>query len=123
MRLESLICGGAEVIARWPVPDAQVALIVFNTDIGKVAAAPPCVAVNSDVWFDAVPKRTTLPEAKQRMCLRSTTRIITNTAEVPTANRAKSSVLVPELDRLYIAVFSKGKTEATVTLQIYEVQR
>jgi hypothetical protein len=43
-------------------------------------------------------------------------------AEVPTANRAKSSILVPELDRLYIAVSSKGKTDATMALRIYEVQ-
>lgn len=71
------------------MPDAQVAVIVFNTETGKVVAVPPGVAVNCDMWFDAV---------------------------------HKPSILVPELERLYIAVSSRGKTDTTMALQIYEVQ-
>jgi hypothetical protein len=43
-------------------------------------------------------------------------------AEVPTAYRAKSSIFVPELKRLYVAVSGKGKPDAKLELQIYEVQ-
>jgi hypothetical protein len=38
------------------------------------------------------------------------------------AYRAKSSIFVPELNRLYIAVSGKGKPDATLELRIYEVQ-
>ena len=43
-------------------------------------------------------------------------------AEVPTAYRAKSSIFVPDLKRLYVAVSGKGKPDAKLALQIYEVQ-
>jgi hypothetical protein len=36
-------------------------------------------------------------------------------------NRAKTSVLVPELNRFYIAVSGKGKADAKMALQIYDV--
>jgi hypothetical protein len=43
-------------------------------------------------------------------------------AEVPTAYRAKSSIFVPELKRLYVADSGKGKPGAKLALQIFEVQ-
>src|SRR5258708_7563162 len=43
-------------------------------------------------------------------------------AEVPTAYRAKSSIFVPELKRLYIADSGKGKPDAKLALQIFEAQ-
>jgi hypothetical protein len=43
-------------------------------------------------------------------------------AEVPTAYRAKSSIFVPELKRLYVADSGKGKSDAKLALQIFEVQ-
>ena len=43
-------------------------------------------------------------------------------AEVPTAYRAKASIFVPELKRLYVAASGKGKPDAKVKLLIYEVQ-
>ena len=43
-------------------------------------------------------------------------------AEVPTAYRAKSSIFVPELNRLYIAASGKGKPDAKLKLLIYKVQ-
>ena len=42
--------------------------------------------------------------------------------EVPTGYRAKTSVFVPELNRLYIAVSGKGKADAKMAMQIYDVQ-
>jgi len=43
-------------------------------------------------------------------------------AEVPTAYRAKSSIFVPQLKRLYVADSGKGKPEAKLALQIFEIQ-
>ena len=43
-------------------------------------------------------------------------------AEVPTAYRAKSSIFVPELKRLYVADSDKGKPDAKLALQIFEAQ-
>jgi hypothetical protein len=46
----------------------------------------------------------------------------THVADVPTGFRARTSILVPELKRLYIAVSGKGKPDAKLALQIYEIQ-
>ena len=43
-------------------------------------------------------------------------------AEVPTAYRAKSSIFVPELGRLYVADSGKGKPDAKLAVQIFEAQ-
>jgi hypothetical protein len=46
----------------------------------------------------------------------------THVADVPTGFRARTSILVPELNRVYIAVSGKGKPDAKLALQIYEIQ-
>jgi YVTN family beta-propeller protein len=133
-----------QIIAKWPLPDAHVAhaialdesnhrlftvarkpaqFIVFNTDTGKVVATLPCVGVNSDMSFDV--------ERKQIYVTGSDTASVfaqrdadhyEHMAEVPTAFRAKSSIFVPELKRLYVADSGKGKPDAKLALQIFEVQ-
>jgi DNA-binding beta-propeller fold protein YncE len=133
-----------QIIARWHLPDAHVAhaialdesnhrlftatrkpaqFIVFNTDTGKVVATLPCVGVNSDMSFDV--------ERKQIYVTGSDTASVfaqrdadhyEHIAEVPTAFRAKSSIFVPQLKRLYVADSGKGKPNAKLALQIYEVQ-
>jgi len=42
-------------------------------------------------------------------------------ADVPTGFRAKTSIFVPELKRLYVAVSGKGKPNAQLALQVYDV--
>jgi len=42
-------------------------------------------------------------------------------AEVPTGFRARTSVFVPTLNRLYIAVSGKGKADAQLSMQIYDL--
>src|SRR5216683_2656991 len=44
-------------------------------------------------------------------------------AEVPTAYRAKSSIFVPELKRLYVADSGKGKPDAKLALKIVSLCR
>jgi DNA-binding beta-propeller fold protein YncE len=133
-----------QIIARWPLPDAHVAhaialdesnhrlftatrkppqLIVFNTDTGKVVASLPCVGVNSDMSIDFARKRIyitgsdTVSVFEQRDADH-----YEHIAEVPSAYRAKSSIFVPQLNRLYVADSGKGKPDAKLALQIFEAQ-
>ncbi len=133
-----------QLIARWPLPDVHVAhaialdepnhrlftatrkpaqFIVFNTDTGKVVTTLPCVGVNSDMSFDVARKRiyVTGSETASVFAQRDADHY-EHIAEVPTAYRAKSSIFVPELNRLYVADSGKGKPDAKLALQIFEVQ-
>src|SRR5438309_2136010 len=133
-----------QLVAKWPLPDAHVAhptvldepnhrmfiatrqpaqFIVFNTDTGKVVTSLPCVGVNSDMSFDVARKRiyVTGSEAASVFVQRDADHY-DHIADVPTAYRAKSSIFVPDLKRLYVAVSGKGKPNAKLELQIYEVQ-
>ncbi len=97
--------------------------LVFDTDTGKVVASLPCAPLHDDMWFDAAHKRiyvtgsetTTVFEQKDADHY-------THLADVPTGFRAKTSILVPELNRFYIAVSGKGKADAKLALQVYELQ-
>jgi len=136
--------GTRKIIARWPLPDAHVAhaialdesnhrlftatrkpaqLIVFNTDTGKAVASLPCVGVNSDMSIDFTRKRiyVTGSDAVSVFEQRDADHY-EHIAEVPSAYRAKSSIFVPQLKRLYVADSGKGKPDAKLALQIFEVQ-
>ncbi len=133
-----------QLIARWPLPDVHVAhaialdepnhrlftatrkpsrFIVFNTDTGKVVTTLPCVDMNSDMSLDVARKRIyvsgseTVSVFEQRGADH-----YEHIVEVPTAYRAKTSIFVPELKRLYVADSGKGKPEAKLALQIFEIQ-
>ena len=133
-----------QFIAKWALPDAHEAhaivldepnrrlfvatrrpaqFIVFNIDTGKVVTSLPCVGVNSDMSFDVERKRIYVTGSERASVFeqRDADRY-EHLAEVPTAYRAKSSIFVPELKRLYVAVSGKGKPDAKLELQIYEVQ-
>lgn len=133
-----------QLVARWPVPDAHVEnsmvldepnhrlfiatrkpakFFVYDTDTGKVITTLPCAEINDDMWFDRPHKRIYVTGS-------DTTSVIEQKdadhyekiADVPTGFRAKTSILVPQLDRLYVAVSGKGKAEAKLAMQIYQVQ-
>jgi YVTN family beta-propeller protein len=133
-----------QIIARWPLPDAHVAhaialdesnhrlftatrkpaqFIVFNTDTGKVVASLPCVSVNSDMSLDVEHKRIYVTGSDTASVFEQRDADhYEHIAEVPTAYRAKSSIFVPQLKRLYVADSGKGKPDAKLALQIFEVQ-
>jgi DNA-binding beta-propeller fold protein YncE len=133
-----------QLIARWPLPDAHEAhaivldepnhrlfvasrkpaqFIVFNLDTGKVVASLPCVGVNSDMSLDVTRKRIYVTGSEAASVFeQEDADHYRHIAEVPTAYRAKSSVFVPELKRLYVAVSGKGKPDAKLELRMYEVQ-
>src|SRR5712671_6900050 len=133
-----------QLVERWPLPDVHVAhaialdegnhrlftatrkppqFLAFNIDTGKVVASLPCVGVNSDMWVDFARKQIYVTGSE-------TASVFTqhdadhyeHLAEVPTAYRAKSSMFVPGLKRLYVADSGKGKPDAKLALQIFEVQ-
>jgi YVTN family beta-propeller protein len=133
-----------QIIAKWPLPDAHVAhaialdepnhrlftatrkppqFIVFNTDTGKVVTSLPCVGVNSDMSIDPARKRIYITGSDTASVFEQRDADhYEHIAEVPTAYRAKSSIFVPELKRLYVADSGKGKPDAKLALQIFEVQ-
>jgi DNA-binding beta-propeller fold protein YncE len=133
-----------QMVAEWPVPDAHVEnsmaldepnhrlfvatrqpakFFVYSTDTGRVVTVLPCAGVNDDMWFDAARKRiyvtgsdtTSVFEQQDADHYR-------HLAEVPTGFRARTSVFVPSLNRLYVAVSAKGKPDAKMSLQIYDVK-
>ena len=143
-----------KLIARWPLPNAQAAnalvldeayhrlftashtppkLIVFDIDTGKVIATLPCVINNDDMSYDAARKRiyVTGDGAVSVFSQRDADRY-EHIADIPTGYRAKTSIFVPELSRLYIAVASRGKRAggklavpepgSNVEVQIYQAQ-
>ena len=121
-----------QIVAKWPLPNAHTAhamvldepnhrlfiatrkpaqFIVFNTDSGKVVASLPCVGVNSDMSFDVERKRIYVTGSETASVFEQRDADhYEHIAEVPTAYRAKSSIYVPELNRLYVAV--SGKRQA-----------
>ncbi len=133
-----------QLVARWPLPDVHVAhaialdepnhrlftatrkppkFIVINTDTGKVVATLPCVGVNSDMSLDVARKRIYVTGSETTSVFEQRDADhYEHIAEVPTAYRAKSSIFVPELKRLYVADSGKGKPDAKLALQIYEAQ-
>src|SRR3984893_11368473 len=133
-----------QIIAKWPLPDAHVAhaialdepnhrlftatrkppqFIVFNTDTGKVVTSLPCVGVNSDMSIDFARKRIYITGSDTASVFEQRDADhYEHIAEVPTAYRAKTSIFVPELKRLYVADSGKGKPDAKLALQIFEVQ-
>lgn len=132
------------LLARWPLPDAHVAhailldevdhrlftatrqpsrFIVFNTDTGKVVTSLPCVGVNSDMSFDVARKRIYVTGSETASVFEQRDADhYEHIAEVPTAYRAKSSIFVPDLKRLYVAASGKGKPDTKLKLLIYEAQ-
>jgi DNA-binding beta-propeller fold protein YncE len=133
-----------QFIARWSLPDVHVAhaialdephhrlftatrkppqFIVFNTDTGKVVASLTCVGVNSDMSFDAERRRIYITGSDTASVFEQLDADhYGHIAEVPTAYRAKSSIFVPQLKRLYVADSGKGKPDAKLALQIFETQ-
>ena len=132
------------LVAHWPLPGVHTAhgidldepdhrlftasrkparFIVFNTDTGKVVAELPCVGVNSNLWFDAAHKRIYVTgDGTISVFKQSDADHYQHIAEIPSAYRAKTSIFVPELNRLYVADSSKGRVGTKMALQIFAVQ-
>jgi DNA-binding beta-propeller fold protein YncE len=132
-----------KVVNTWPVPETKKTnslvldepnqrllitgrtppkLVVLNAADGKAVMSFSISGLNDDMWFDAAHKRiyatgtetTTVFEQEDADHYK-------HLADVPTGFRAKTSIFVPELNRLYVAVSGKGKPNAQLALQVYDV--
>jgi len=95
-------------------------LIVLDTDSGKVVASMPAAAMVDDMAYDAQRKRvyyagTMVLDVFQQTDPDHYEAI----AHVPTAFRAKTGVLIPELNLFYLAVPHHEKNSAE--LRVYKV--
>jgi len=133
-----------KVVSRWPLPDAHNAhaifldegdhrvfvatrqpprFVVLDADTGQVISSLPCVGVNSDMSFDVVRKRiyVTGSEAVSVFQQHDANRY-EHISDVATAYRAKSSIFVQDMNRLYVAASGKGKPDAKLQLRVYEAR-
>jgi len=133
-----------ELIARWPIPNAEVPnsmvldepnhrlfiatrkpakFFVYDITTGKVVTTVNCAEMNDDMWFDVSRKRIYITGTETLSILEQRDADhYTRVMDIPTGYRAKTSLLVPQLNRLYVAVSGKGKPGALMAVQVYDVQ-
>lgn len=95
-------------------------LIVLNSDSGKVVSSMPAAAMVDDMAYDAQRKRlyfagTLFLDVIQQ----SDADHYTQAEQIPTSFRAKTAILVPELNRFYLGVPHHEKQAAE--LRVYKV--
>jgi DNA-binding beta-propeller fold protein YncE len=139
-----------QVIAKWPIPGSRglnglaldeanhrlfsatrepAKFWVLSTDNGQMVATLPCVPFNDHMIFDIPRKRIYITGngaatvIEQRDADHYEVR-----ADFPTGYRAKTSLLVPELNQLYVAISGKDmsgkpllKPGVQMAIQIYQV--
>lgn len=114
------------VVAKWPITGARTnlcmalddqdnrlfvvtrnptRLFVLNTDNGKTVAALDSPAISDGVFFDRVRRRIYVPGAVGEIGVfqQLDPDHYKQLASVPSEKGAKSGLLIPELDRLYVA--------------------
>jgi DNA-binding beta-propeller fold protein YncE len=140
-----------QVIAKWPLPEAHglnalafdeanhrlfsatrnpSKFWVFDTDTGKIVATLPCTAYNDHMIFDALSKRIYITGTETASVIKQRDADhYEDIAEVPTGYRAKTSILIPELNRFYVALSGKDmsgkpllKPGVQMAIQIYQVE-
>jgi YVTN family beta-propeller protein len=95
-------------------------LIVLNSDSGKVVANLPAVGLVDDMSYDAQHKRIYLAGDQFVDVFEQTDPDhYVLLAKIPGSFRAKTGILVPELNRYYLAVPHHGDKQAEV--RVYEI--
>jgi len=95
-------------------------LIVLNTDSGKIVASVPAAAMVDDMAFDAQRKRIYYAGTMALDVFQQTDADHYEAiGHIPTAFRAKTGVLIPELNLFYLAVPHHEKNSAE--LRVYKV--
>ena len=96
-------------------------LIVLNSDTGKVVTSLDAVGMVDDMSYDAQHKRLYLAgDGAVDVFEQKDTDHYNLLAKIPGSFRAKTAILVPELNRYYLAVPHHEKQEAEV--RVYEIQ-
>jgi hypothetical protein len=97
-------------------------VVVLDTDSGKVVTTLACVGDYDEAIYDGALRRLYLvgvPFLKVFQKSAEGDRYYHTLGQVPTAFHAETGMLVPELNRLYMAVNHHGSKDAVV--QVYEV--
>lgn len=96
-------------------------LVVLNSDTGKIVADVPAVGLTDDMAYDAKNKRVYLAgDAYVDVFEQKDADHYARLAQVPGSFRAKTAILVPELNRYYLAVPHHESNEAEV--RVYDIQ-
>ena len=96
-------------------------LVVLNSDTGKVVASLDAVGMVDDMSYDAQHKRLYLAgDGSVDVFEQKDADHYSLLAKVPGSFRAKTGILVPELNRYYLAVPHHEKQDAEV--RVYEIQ-
>lgn len=96
-------------------------LIVLNSDTGKVVASQDAVGMVDDMSYDAHHKRVYLAgDGAVDVFEQKDADHYNLLAKIPGSFRAKTGILVPELNRYYLAVPHHEKQDAEV--RVYEIQ-
>lgn len=120
-----------QMVAQWQIPEAKSEnalvldeadrrlfsathtppkLVVFDIDTGKVIANLPCADNSDDMGYDPIRKRIYITgDGNASVFEQQDADHYVHVAEVPTGYRARTSIFVPEVNRLYLAVASRGK--------------
>jgi WD40 repeat protein len=129
------------IIARWPLPGAAdnfpmaldephhrlfvgcrtpAKLMVFDTDTGRPIAALDCCGDTDDLFYDAVRKAIYLTGGEGCVSVFSQRDAdgYVPLRKIKTAPGARTSLFVPELSRLYVAVPHRGDRQAEI--QVYQ---
>ena len=97
-------------------------MFVFNTDDGKIVTTVPISSFNDDMWFDVARKHIYLSGSDTATVVeQKDADHYVVIAEVPTGNRAKTSLFVPQINRFYAAISGKGKPNAQLAVKVYDV--
>ena len=140
-----------EITARWPLPEAHnlnglafdeanhrlfsatrtpSQVWVLDSDTGKIVASVPCTAYNDHMMFDAARKRLYITGTDTATVIQQKDADhYEHLAEVPTGYRSKTSIFIPELNRVYVALSGKDmsgkpllKPGVQLAIKIYQVQ-
>jgi DNA-binding beta-propeller fold protein YncE len=91
-------------------------LLVLDTASGKVVAKLPTVGDSDDVFYDAARKRVYASGGEGAVAVYQQTDRdhYSKVADVPTVKGARTSLFVPELGRLFVAVRQEGGNAAAI---------
>jgi hypothetical protein len=96
-------------------------LVVFSTDSGAVITRIPTVGDSDDVFYDPARKRVYVSggEGAVAVLQQQDPDHYQEIARLPTVKGARTSLFVPELGRLFLAVRKQGSEDAAI--RVYAV--
>jgi hypothetical protein len=95
----------------------------LNTDFGAVVAKIPTVGDSDDVFYDPTRKRIYASGGEGAIAVlqQQDSDHYQEVARIPTVKRARRSLFVPDLGRLFLAVRKQGSENAAI--RVYAVSK